>query len=66
MHVYISDKLYFYILNIFLYNLNYIYINIEKYMYICVYLFINNKYTQNTHTYIMQTKTFILDEINRD
>ncbi len=30
-------------------------------MYIIVYLFINNKYTQNTHTYIMQTKTFIRD-----
>ncbi len=32
-----------------------------------VYLYIHNKYTQNTHIlYIMQTKTFILDAINRD
>ncbi len=30
-----------------------------------VYLYIHNKYTQNTHTYIMQTKTFILYAINR-
>ncbi len=30
----------------------------------CVYLYIHNKYTQNTHTYIMQTKTFILYAIN--
>ncbi len=31
----------------------------------CVCLYIHNEYTQNTHTYIMQTKTFILDAINR-
>ncbi len=31
----------------------------------CVCLYIRNEYTQNTHTYIMQTKTFILDAINR-
>ncbi len=29
-----------------------------------VYLYIHNKYAQNT--YIMQTKTFILDAINHD
>ncbi len=29
----------------------------------CVYLYMHNKYTQYTH--IMQTKTFILDVINR-
>ncbi len=29
----------------------------------CVYLYIHNKYTQNT--YIMQTRTIILDAINR-
>ncbi len=32
----------------------------------CVYLYMHNKYTQYTHTYIMQTKTFILDVINPD
>ncbi len=35
----------------------------------CVYLYIglHNKYTQYTiYTYIMKTKTFILDAINRD
>ncbi len=33
----------------------------------CVYLYIHDKYTQHTHTHthIMQTKTFILDAINR-
>ncbi len=25
-----------------------------------------NKYTQYTHTYVMKTKTFILNAINRD
>ncbi len=29
MHVYISEKLYFYILNIFIYNFNYMNINID-------------------------------------
>ncbi len=66
MHVYISD------LNIFIYNINYM--NIYRYVNTCkyfqniycmyVYLYIHNKYTQST--YIMQTKTFILDVINRD
>ncbi len=31
-----------------------------------VYLYQHNKYTQYTHTYIMYTKTFILDAINPD
>ncbi len=30
----------------------------------CVCIYIHNKYTQNTHTH-MNTKTFILDAINR-
>ncbi len=30
----------------------------------CLYLYMHNKYTQYTH--IMETKTFILDAINRD
>jgi len=38
-----------------------LYINIHA----CVYLYIQNNYTQYTHTY-MQTQTFILDAINRD
>ncbi len=35
-----------------------------KYMHVCIYIYIINK--RSTHTYIMQTKTFILDAINRD
>ncbi len=31
---------------------------------VCVYVYIIN--IHSTHTYIMQTKTFILDVINRD
>ncbi len=46
-------------------------INIDEYVNIfniytvcvCIYLYIN---IHRTHTYIMQTKTFILDAINRD
>ncbi len=43
-----------------MYNLNIFFLNI--YMHV-LYLYIHNKYTQYTH--IMQTKTFILDAINR-
>ncbi len=32
---------------------------------VCVYLYIQNKYTQYTHIYYVHT-TFILDAINRD
>ncbi len=32
----------------------------------CVYYYIHNKSTQNTHIYIMQIKTFVLDVINRN
>ncbi len=40
----------------------YIHVNVKKYIpYVCV--FIINKHS--THTYIMYTKTFILDAINR-
>ncbi len=61
---------YVYILNIF--NLNYMNINIYstlkyfQYIYcMCIYVFMHNKYTQYTY-YIIKTKTFILDVINRD
>ncbi len=33
-------------------------------MHVCVYLYIHDKYAQNTHMYSL--KTFILDVINRD
>ncbi len=32
----------------------------------CAHLYMHNKYTEYTHTYIMWTKTLILDEINSD
>ncbi len=41
-------------------------VHIFKLYTVCVCLYIHNKYTQYTHIlYIMQTKTFILDVINR-
>ncbi len=48
MHVYISEKYVVYILNIFIYNINYMYININIEMHgnifkiytVCVYLYI--------------------------
>ncbi len=63
MHVYISEKCYVYILNIFIYKINYMNINIHlntcKYfqniyymcahLFIFIYIYIHNKYTQYTH-----------------
>ncbi len=42
-----------------------IYIYIIYYSFMCVYLYIHNKYTQYTHIYYVN-KNFILDVINRD
>ncbi len=51
-----------------LYEYKYIHVNTCKYiLYVCVFIYI--LYIINidsTHTYIMYTKTFILDVINRD
>ncbi len=62
--MYISEKNFFYILNIFIYNINYMNINIDvntcKYFQIytvCVYLYIHNTYTEHTHIYYAK-KTF--------
>ncbi len=66
--MYVFKKIgYVHILNIFRYNINYIYKYIfSKYiLYVCLYIYIYI-YIYNTHTYIMYTKTFILDAINRD
>ncbi len=66
MHAYISDLFYIYTLNIFLYDdlYKYRHVNTSKiYTCMCVYLYIHNKYTQNTC--IMQTKSVIMDVINR-
>ncbi len=71
MHVYILENS-VYILNTFIYIINYMNINIDvnTYKYFrstyCMSVYIYNKYTQNTHTYIMKTKTFILYLINCD
>ncbi len=55
--------------HIFIYNINYININICKYLKnICcvsVYLYIHNIYIQYTHTYYVN-KTFNLNAINHD
>ncbi len=57
--MYIFKKMYVYILNIFIYDINDMNVNIYIYKYfqniccISVYLYIHNKYTQHTHTYIM-------------
>ncbi len=42
------------------------YINIFKIYAVCVYLYIDIINIDITHTYITQTKMFILDAINRD
>ncbi len=55
---------YVYIWNIYLsYKLYDMNINIFKIYTVCVCIYI---YIHKTHTYIMQTKTFILDAINHD
>ncbi len=48
MHVYISENFYFYILNTFIHDINYMNINIDMYifsiyiLYVCVYIYIIN------------------------
>ncbi len=37
MHVYISEKYVVYLLNIFIYNINYININIDMYIYVNIF-----------------------------
>ncbi len=74
-YVYINTHTlnYLYMLNIFIYNMNntFRHVNACKYFQdiycMCVYLYIHNKYTQNTHIYIYITflvKLFFLDMIN--
>ncbi len=55
MHVYISEKFYVCILNIFIYNMNIICKYFRNTVYtVCVCVFdIHNKYTQHTHIYIL-------------
>ncbi len=53
----------FYILKIFIYNINYmnikyIHVNIFKIYNVCEYLYIHNKYTQYTHTYYVNKKLY--------
>jgi len=59
--IYISEKMYVYILNIFIYNINYMNINVNIFkiytVCVCIYIYIIN--IHKTHTDIMQTKTFI-------
>ncbi len=51
MHAYISEKYDVYILNIFIYNIKYIHINIFKYiLYVCVFI-----YTVHIHILCKQT-----------
>ncbi len=51
-------------MHVFKKNVMFIYVNIFKIytVCVCIYIYIN---IHSTHTYIMQTKTFILDAINR-
>ncbi len=68
--IYVRKICYICILNKCIYKFNYMNINIYctcvcVCVCVCVYLCIHNKYTHHTHIYIMQTKTFILDVINR-
>ncbi len=58
-----SEKIIFLNINIFIYNkqlyaykYRHVHVNIFNIYAVCVYLYIHNKYTQNKHTYIMQTK----------
>ncbi len=61
-------------INIFIHSIKYNNINISMYIQICffkiytecvcIYIYIINKHS--THTYIMYTNTFILDEISHD
>ncbi len=67
IHVYIFKKnmLRLFIIYI-IYDKSYINVNFSKYvLYVCVFIYIHNKYTQYTHIYYLN-KTFILDSINHD
>ncbi len=68
--MYIFQKNMFCLYMKYIYKLyKYIYVNTCKYFQniycMCVYLYIDNEYTHSIYTYIMQSKTFILDAINR-
>ncbi len=58
--MYIFNKLcYVYILNIFIYDINYMHVNIFKIYAVCVCIYIYIINIRSTHTYIMSIKTFI-------
>ncbi len=71
-YVYINTNIYKFCLYIKyhiwykLWEYKYVHVNIFKIytVYVCIYIYIIN--IHSTHTYIMQTKTCILDVINRD
>ncbi len=67
--VYTYKKKYVYALQILVYNINYVNINIYMEIFskniLCLYLYINNKYVQYTHV-LCKHKSFLLDVINRD
>ncbi len=66
--IYFIQICYFYILNIFIYNRNYmnkiiemyIDVNISKYILCVYYLYIHNKYTQHTHIYYANTNLYFV------
>ncbi len=47
-----------------IYKHNIFFLNIYMHVFVFIYIHIINKHS--AHTYIMSTKTFILDTINRD
>ncbi len=64
-HACISENNYVYTLNIFIYNINYMNINKDMEIFskhiLYVYLYIQNKYTQNTHILCKQNIYFVCD-----
>ncbi len=71
MHIYLRQICYVYIIHLFIYNRNYMKINIHTCKYflsvycMCMLLYINNKYTQYTHIYYIN-RNFILEAINHN
>ncbi len=65
MHIYLRQICYVYIIHLFIYNRNYMKINIFNVYCMCMLLYINNKYTQYTHIYYIN-KNFILEAINHN
>ncbi len=77
MQVYISEKNYVYILNICIYNINYMNINIDMYIHVnifkiyivcvCIYIYIiytYNIYTEHTHIQVHLNKLECLEKVH--